>query len=107
MWAHQAMSEGWEVVTFARQKDLLAIVKKKLPGDHNYPIFNFLFQVKQVSEQKWGQVFAKSSSDSSSSTSSKGAGSFHIHRKTMKELGILALLGIRERPNLAQNLVTH
>ena len=37
----------------------------------------------------------------------KGAGSFHIHRKTMKELGILALLGIRERPNLAQNLVTH
>ena len=39
--------------------------------------------------------------------SSKGAGSFHIHRKTMEELGILALLGIRERPNLAQNLVTH
>ena len=39
--------------------------------------------------------------------SPKGAGSFHIHRKTMKELGILALLGIRERPNLAQNLVTH
>ena len=37
----------------------------------------------------------------------KGAGSFHIHRKTMKELGTLALLGIRERPNLAQNLVTH
>ena len=37
----------------------------------------------------------------------KGAGSFHIHRKTMKELGILAVLGIRERPNLAQNLVTH
>ena len=37
----------------------------------------------------------------------KGAGSFHIHRKTMKELGLLALLGIRERPNLAQNLVTH
>ena len=40
-------------------------------------------------------------------SSLKGAGSFHIHRKTMKELGILALLGIRERPNLAQNLVTH
>ena len=38
---------------------------------------------------------------------SKGAGSFHIHRKTMKELGALAVLGIRERPNLAQNLVTH
>ena len=37
----------------------------------------------------------------------KGAGSFHIHRKTMKELGALAVLGIRERPNLAQNLVTH
>ena len=37
----------------------------------------------------------------------KGAGSFHIHRKTMRELGTLALLGIRERPNLAQNLVTH
>ena len=38
---------------------------------------------------------------------SKGAGSFHIHRKTMKELGSLAVLGIREQPNLAQNLVTH
>ena len=37
----------------------------------------------------------------------KGAGSFHIHRKTMKELGALAVLGIREWPNLAQNLVTH
>ena len=37
----------------------------------------------------------------------KGAGSFHIHRKTMKELCILAVLGIWERPNLAQNLVTH
>ena len=37
----------------------------------------------------------------------KGAGSFHIHRKTMRELCILAVLGIRERPNLAQNLVTH
>ena len=37
----------------------------------------------------------------------KGAGSFHIHRKIMKELGALAVLGIRERPNLAQNLVTH
>ena len=37
----------------------------------------------------------------------KGAGSFHIHRKTMKELGALAVLGIRERPNLAENLVTH
>ena len=39
--------------------------------------------------------------------SKKGAGSFHIHRKIMKELGALAVLGIRERPNLAQNLVTH
>ena len=38
---------------------------------------------------------------------SKGAGSFHIHRKIMKELGAMAVLGIRERPNLAQNLVTH
>ena len=37
----------------------------------------------------------------------KGAGSFHIHRETMKELCILAVLGIREQPNLAQNLVTH
>ena len=37
----------------------------------------------------------------------KGAGSFHIHRKTMKELGTLAVLGVREQPNLAQNLVTH
>ena len=37
----------------------------------------------------------------------KGAGSFHIHRKIMKELGALAVLEIRERPNLAQNLVTH
>ena len=37
----------------------------------------------------------------------KGAGSFHIHRKTLKELGAPAVLGIRERPNLAQNLVTH
>ena len=37
----------------------------------------------------------------------KGAGSFHIHRKIMKELCNLAVLGIRERPNLAQNLVTH
>ena len=37
----------------------------------------------------------------------KGAGSFHIHRKTMKDLWALAVLGIRERPNLAQNLVTH
>ena len=36
----------------------------------------------------------------------KGAGSFHIHRKTMKELGTLAVLGVREQPNLAQNLVT-
>ena len=39
--------------------------------------------------------------------SRKGAGSFHIHRKTMKELGTLAVLGVREQPNLAQNLVTH
>ena len=37
----------------------------------------------------------------------KGAGSFHIHRKTMKDLWILAVLGVREQPNLAQNLVTH
>ena len=37
----------------------------------------------------------------------KGAGSFHIHRKTMKELGALAVLGVREQPNLAQNLFTH
>ena len=78
MWAHQAMSEGWEVATFARQKDLLAIVKENLSlrGDHNYSIFNFLFQVKQVSEQKWGQVFAEYSSDSTSSTSSESEDSF-------------------------------
>ena len=38
---------------------------------------------------------------------SKRAGSFHIHRKTMKELGTLAVLGVREQPNLAHNLVTH
>ena len=37
----------------------------------------------------------------------KGAGSFHIHRKNMKELGTLAVLDVREQPNLAQNLVTH
>ena len=37
----------------------------------------------------------------------KGAGSFHIHRKTMKEFCTLAALGVREQPNLAQNLVTH
>ena len=36
----------------------------------------------------------------------KGAGSFHIHRKTNKELGALLLQGIWERPNLAHNLVT-
>ena len=36
----------------------------------------------------------------------KGAGSFHIHRKTMKELGTLAVLGVREQPNLTQGLVT-
>ena len=38
---------------------------------------------------------------------SKGAGSFHILRKTMKDLCALAVLGIWEWPNLAQNLVTH
>ena len=37
----------------------------------------------------------------------KGAGSFHTHRKTMKDLWALAVLGVREQPNLAQNLVTH
>ena len=37
----------------------------------------------------------------------KGAGSFHIPRKTMKEMCTLAVLGVREQPNLAQNLVTH
>ena len=37
----------------------------------------------------------------------KGAGSFHIHRKTMKELWALAVLRTREQPNLAQNLVAH
>ena len=36
----------------------------------------------------------------------KGAGSFHIHRETMKDLWILAVLGVREQPNLAYNLVT-
>ena len=37
----------------------------------------------------------------------KGAGSFHMHRKTMKDLWILAVVGVREQPNLAHNLVTH
>ena len=37
----------------------------------------------------------------------KGAGSFHIHRKTMKDLWILAVLGVWEQPNLASNLVTN
>ena len=37
----------------------------------------------------------------------KGAGSFHIQRKTMKDLWALAFLGVREQPNLAQNLFTH
>ena len=37
----------------------------------------------------------------------KGAGSFPIHRKTMKDLWALAVLGVREQPILAQNLVTH
>ena len=36
----------------------------------------------------------------------KGAGSFHKHRKTMKDLWILAVLGVREQPNLAQILGT-
>ena len=40
-------------------------------------------------------------------TEGKGAGSFHTHRKTMKELCTLAVFGVREQPNLAQNLVTH
>ena len=35
-----------------------------LRGDQNYSIFNFSFQVKQVSEQKWGQVFTASSDSS-------------------------------------------
>ena len=34
-------------------------------------------------------------------------GSIPIHRKTMKDLGVLAVLGIRERPNLAHNIVYH
>ena len=34
----------------------------------------------------------------------KGPGSFHIHRKTMKELCALAVLGIWEQPNLAKNI---
>ena len=38
---------------------------------------------------------------------SKGAGSFHIHHKAMKELCAMAVLGIWERPNLTQNFVTH
>ena len=37
----------------------------------------------------------------------KGAGSFQIHRKTMKDLWALAVLSVREQPNLAQDLVTH
>ena len=38
---------------------------------------------------------------------SKGTGSFHIHHKTMKDLWALAVLGVREQPNMAHNLVTH
>ena len=41
------------------------------------------------------------------SNSSKGAASFHIHRKTIKDLWALAVLCVRELPNLAQNLVIH
>ena len=52
-------------------------------------------------------VFLKASSKDALQVAFKGAGSFHIHRKIMKESGALAVLGIRERPNLAQNLVTH
>ena len=52
-------------------------------------------------------VFLKASSKDALQVAFKGAGSFHIHRKIMKELGALAVLGIRERPNLAHNLVTH
>ena len=37
----------------------------------------------------------------------KGAGSIHTHHKTMKYLGATAVLGIRERPTLTHNLVTH
>ena len=34
----------------------------------------------------------------------KGAGSFHILRKSMKKFWILALRGVREQTNLAQSL---
>ena len=37
----------------------------------------------------------------------KGAGSLHIHRKTMNELATMAVLGNREQPNYAHNFVTH
>ena len=52
-------------------------------------------------------IFASSRAQYIGAQAFKGAGSFHIHRKTEKELGTLAVLGVRERPNLAQNLVTH
>ena len=53
------------------------------------------------------QCFARFACFDAADDKHKGAGSFHIHRKTMKELGALAVLGIRERTNLAQKLVTH
>ena len=58
-------------------------------------------------DQKWAESSVKILLGNSFAIPHKGAGSFHIHRKTMKELGILAVLGVREQPNLAQNLVTH
>ena len=36
-------------------------------------------------------------------TGGGGVGSFQIHRKTMIDLGALAVIGIQERPYLAHN----
>ena len=59
--------------------------------------------------QIWGQIlrFPIFGEEFSPKYVLKGAGSFHIHRKTMKDLCALAVLGVREQPNLAYNLATH
>ena len=61
------------------------------------PLIIFLQKCSKASKAKSGE----------NDITSKGAGSFHIHCKTMKDLWILAVLGVREQPNLAHNLVTY
>ena len=50
----------------------------------------------------WWQLTMPNTGWCPSLISFKGAGSFHIHRKTMKELWALAAPGIRERPPFIQ-----